>query len=44
LPIGSSLLFNSAQVNDNVNPPFSIDDPTPPMITIYGLYLPMIRR
>ena len=45
LPIGPNLpLFNSATVNDGLHPTFALDDPTPPMITIYGVYLPLIRR
>ena len=44
LPIGLNLLFNSATVNDGLHPTFTLDDPTPPMITIYGVYLPLIRR
>ncbi len=44
LPIGLNLLFNSATVNDGLHPVFTLDDPTPPMITIYGIYLPLIKR
>jgi uncharacterized repeat protein (TIGR01451 family) len=44
LPIGLNLLFNSATVNDGLHPVFTLDDRTPPMITIYGVYLPLVYR
>jgi uncharacterized repeat protein (TIGR01451 family) len=44
LPIGTALLFNSVLVNDGLHPVFTLVDPTPPLITIYGTYLPLIRR
>jgi uncharacterized repeat protein (TIGR01451 family) len=44
LPLGPQLLMNSAQVSDGVHSPFNVDDPMPPTITIYGVYLPLIKR
>ena len=44
LPIGPALILNSAGVSDGVHAPVVVNDPTPPTLTIYGLYLPMIRR
>ncbi len=44
LPRGSALLFNTAEVNDGHQATFTIEDPAPPTITIYGLYLPLITR
>jgi uncharacterized repeat protein (TIGR01451 family) len=44
LPRGSALLFNTAEVNDGYQATFTIEDPAPPTITIYGLYLPLIQR
>jgi hypothetical protein len=44
LPRGSALLFNTAEVNDGYQATFTVEDPAPPTITIYGLYLPLIHR
>jgi len=44
LPQGPQLLMNSAQINDGMHAPFTVDDPMPPTITIYGVYLPLIKR
>ena len=44
LPLGTTILFNSARVNDGYHTPFTIEDPAPPFITIHGLYLPLIKR
>ena len=44
LPRGSALLFNTAEVNDGHQASFTIEDPAPPTITIYGINLPLITR
>lgn len=43
LPLGQSILDNSAQVNDGMHQ-YQLNDQQPPQITIYGVYLPLIRR
>jgi uncharacterized repeat protein (TIGR01451 family) len=44
LPRGAALLFNTAEVNDGYQATFTIEDPAPPTITIYGINLPFIRH
>ena len=44
LPLGTTILFNTAEVNDGHNAAFAIDDPMPPFITLYGLRLPLVMR
>jgi uncharacterized repeat protein (TIGR01451 family) len=44
LPVGTTMLNNSVEVNDGVHAPGVINDGQPPFLTVYGLYLPLIRR
>jgi len=44
LPIGQTTLDNAVRVNDGVNNPFTVDDPSPPWVKIHGIYLPLVMR
>jgi uncharacterized repeat protein (TIGR01451 family) len=44
LPIGKTMLGNSATVDDGLHTPFVLTAPTPPWVEVYGIYLPYIAK
>lgn len=44
LPLGTTTLNNSVQIDDGMHTPFTVNAPTPPWVEVYGIYLPCIAK